>query len=170
MIPVIQSLLNRIVPRIRVLVVVPSRDLSIQVISFLIFKSFRQKIHLIVLFVEQIFVWEFWEELILLLITQMILHGFVYFINTPHVATDADVIKSCEKVDIAIATPGKLVEHIKNDPTFDIQDLQYLIVDEADKLLMQSYSNWIHVVFALFPFLFSYMENWMKPLNHASSE
>ena len=67
-----------------------------------------------------------------------------------NVAKEEDVLKSCEKVDIAIATPGKLVEHIKNDPTFDIQDLHYLIVDEADKLLMQSYSNWIHVVFLLF--------------------
>ena len=38
------------------------------------------------------------------------------------------------------------MEHIKNNPFFDIQDLQYLVVDEADKLLLQSYDNWIQVV------------------------
>lgn len=59
---------------------------------------------------------------------------------------EEDAVQSCEQVDIIISTPGKLVEHIKNNPNFDIQDLQYLIVDEADKLLLQSYDNWIQVV------------------------
>ena len=60
-----------------------------------------------------------------------------------------DILQSCEKVDIVITTPGRLVEQIKNNPAFDIQDLQYLVVDEADKLLLQSYNNWIHVVCCL---------------------
>ena len=35
--------------------------------------------------------------------------------------SEMQLLKSCEKVDIAVTTPGKLVEHIKNDPSFDIQ-------------------------------------------------
>ena len=50
-------------------------------------------------------------------------------------------------MDIVIATPGKLVEYIKTNPSFNIQNLQYLVVDEADKLLLQSFDNWIHVVY-----------------------
>ena len=52
-----------------------------------------------------------------------------------------------ERVDIVISTPGKLVEFIKRNPSVDLQCLQYLVVDEADKLLLQSFNNWIHVVY-----------------------
>ncbi len=58
-----------------------------------------------------------------------------------------DVLNNDENVDIVIATPGKLVEYIKTNPSFNIQNLQYLVVDEADKLLLQSFDNWIHVVY-----------------------
>ena len=59
---------------------------------------------------------------------------------------DLEVLKNDENVDIVIATPGKLVDYIKTNPSFNIQNLQYLVVDEADKLLLQSFDNWIHVV------------------------
>ena len=60
---------------------------------------------------------------------------------------ELDVLNNDENVDIVIATPGKLVEYIKTNPSFNIQNLQYLVVDEADKLLLQSFDNWIHVVY-----------------------
>lgn len=56
------------------------------------------------------------------------------------------MLNNDENVDIVIATPGKLVEYIKTNPSFNIQNLQYLVVDEADKLLLQSFDNWINVV------------------------
>jgi len=37
--------------------------------------------------------------------------------------------------DIIIATPGRLIDHIQNSKSFDIEDLEILIFDEADKLL-----------------------------------
>ena len=60
--------------------------------------------------------------------------------------TDPDLLSNMERVDIVISTPGKLVEFIKRNPSVDLQCLQYLVVDEADKLLLQSFNNWIHVV------------------------
>ena len=59
---------------------------------------------------------------------------------------NTDFLTSDERVDIVISTPGKLVEFIKRNPSVDFQNLQYLVVDEADKLLLQSFNNWIHVV------------------------
>ena len=76
----------------------------------------------------------------------MVPYVFSIFLQPDTEHNEDDVIQSCEQVDIIITTPGKLVEHIKNNPNFDIQDLQYLVVDEADKLLLQSYDNWIQVV------------------------
>ena len=37
--------------------------------------------------------------------------------------------------DVVIATPGRLVDHIKNTPTFSLDTIEVLILDEADRLL-----------------------------------
>ena len=37
--------------------------------------------------------------------------------------------------DVVIATPGRLVDHIKNTPTFSLETIEVLILDEADRLL-----------------------------------
>ncbi|TVY34850.1 ATP-dependent RNA helicase [Lachnellula occidentalis] len=56
------------------------------------------------------------------------------------------VIESSSKIDVLICTPGRLVEHLKSTPGFSLQDLTWLIVDEADKLLDQSFQQWLDVV------------------------
>ena len=59
-----------------------------------------------------------------------------------------DVIKSWPQIDILICTPGRLVEHLKSTPGFSISHLQWLVVDEADKLLDQSFQQWLPTVMA----------------------
>ena len=49
-------------------------------------------------------------------------------------------------IDILITTPGRLVEHILHTPGFTLQHLQFLVLDEADRLLHQSFQNWTEVV------------------------
>ncbi|EPS45397.1 hypothetical protein H072_660 [Dactylellina haptotyla CBS 200.50] len=48
--------------------------------------------------------------------------------------------------DILIATPGRLVEHIRNNPKFTLRYLRWLVVDEADRLLNQSFQDWVEIV------------------------
>ncbi|KAL6892325.1 P-loop containing nucleoside triphosphate hydrolase protein [Trichoderma evansii] len=50
------------------------------------------------------------------------------------------------KVDILICTPGRLVEHIDQTPGFTLSYIRWLVVDEADKLLAQSFQGWLEVV------------------------
>lgn len=50
------------------------------------------------------------------------------------------------KVDILITTPGRLVDHLKSTPGFTLNDVSWLVVDEADRLLNESYQEWIEVV------------------------
>ncbi|XP_037048402.1 probable ATP-dependent RNA helicase DDX27 [Bradysia coprophila] len=37
--------------------------------------------------------------------------------------------------DIVIATPGRLIDHIKNTPSFTLDSIEVLILDEADRML-----------------------------------
>lgn len=46
-------------------------------------------------------------------------------------------------VDVLVCTPGRLVDHLDHTPGFTLQHLLFLVVDEADRLLNQSYHNWI---------------------------
>jgi ATP-dependent RNA helicase DDX51/DBP6 len=46
------------------------------------------------------------------------------------------------KVDILICTPGRLIDHLNSTPNFSLQHLRYLVIDEADRLLAQSFHEW----------------------------
>ena len=46
-------------------------------------------------------------------------------------------------VDVLICTPGRLVEHMNSTLGFTLDDLQWLVIDEADRLLDQSFQNWV---------------------------
>ncbi|KAI9651256.1 ATP-dependent RNA helicase dbp6 [Ciborinia camelliae] len=56
------------------------------------------------------------------------------------------VIEPVSKVDILICTPGRLVEHLKSTPGFNLQYIKWLVIDEADKLLDQSFQQWLNIV------------------------
>lgn len=50
------------------------------------------------------------------------------------------------KVDILICTPGRLVDHIRNTKGFSLGDVEYLVIDEADRLLDESFQEWVTTV------------------------
>lgn len=35
--------------------------------------------------------------------------------------------------DVVVATPGRLIDHLCNTPSFNLRDIQMLVLDEADK-------------------------------------
>ena len=49
-------------------------------------------------------------------------------------------------VDILITTPGRLVDHLQSTEGFSLDDVNWLVVDEADRLLNESYQEWIDTV------------------------
>ena len=53
------------------------------------------------------------------------------------------VIDYQSKADILICTPGRLVEHIKSTKGFTLECVQWLIIDEADRLLDESFQDWV---------------------------
>lgn len=59
------------------------------------------------------------------------------------------VVDYASKVDILICTPGRLVDHINRTRGFTLDYVRWLVVDEADKLLAQTFQDWLPVVMPL---------------------
>ena len=47
------------------------------------------------------------------------------------------------KVDILVCTPGRLLDHIQSTNGFTLEHCQYLVLDEADRLLSNAYDHWV---------------------------
>lgn len=45
-----------------------------------------------------------------------------------------------------MATPGRLIDHLESTPNFSLQHLRFLVIDEADRLLAQSFQGWLRKV------------------------
>ncbi|KAI9726365.1 MAG: ATP-dependent RNA helicase dbp6 [Chrysothrix sp. TS-e1954] len=64
------------------------------------------------------------------------------FFNAP----DGWVFDYTSQVDILICTPGRLVDHINSTRGFTLSNLEWLVIDEADRLLDQSFQEWTSVL------------------------
>lgn len=56
------------------------------------------------------------------------------------------VIEYVSKIDILICTPGRLVDHMHSTKGFTLNYVQWLVVDEADRLLDESFQQWVDIV------------------------
>lgn len=56
------------------------------------------------------------------------------------------VIEYTSKVDILICTPGRLVDHIQSTIGFTLENVRWLVIDEADRLLDESFQQWIDII------------------------
>ena len=116
LIPIIETLAKRIIPRIRALILLPTKDLVIQVK--------RECDHFV-------------KGTGLKVLT---LSGQSSFSHEQGCLLGE--FGEC-LVDILIATPGRLVDHLQYTQGFNVTHLRYLVLDEADRLMNQSYSEWL---------------------------
>ncbi|KAJ3295310.1 ATP-dependent RNA helicase dbp6, partial [Borealophlyctis nickersoniae] len=133
--PIVESLSTRIVPRLRALVLLPTRDLALQVKA--VFDSLLKG-----------------TDIKVALVT-----GSTSFAveQSMLVAKDKNVVWTegdggSSKIDILVATPGRLMDHLNGTEGFTLRHLRFLVIDEADRLLNQSYQDWLsHVLKAADP-------------------
>ncbi|KAJ3121567.1 nucleolar DEAD-box protein required for synthesis of 60S ribosomal subunit [Nowakowskiella sp. JEL0407] len=45
-----------------------------------------------------------------------------------------------KRPDIIIATPGRLIDHVRNSPSFNLESIEILIIDEADRILEDGFA------------------------------
>lgn len=114
--PIVQNLLDRRMPKLRAVIVVPTRDLASQVYN--VFTALAERFGISV----------------------------AVAVGSSMFAVEAQQVASCE---ILICTPGRLVDHARNGEHLVLKHVRYLVVDESDRLLEESYHGWIEVVIPL---------------------
>ncbi|KAL0241829.1 hypothetical protein GEMRC1_007064 [Eukaryota sp. GEM-RC1] len=53
--------------------------------------------------------------------------------------------------DVIVATPGRLIDHLKNTPSFDLSNVEVLVFDEADRLLSIGFKDEIDYILDCVP-------------------
>ncbi|KDO51217.1 hypothetical protein CISIN_1g0096411mg, partial [Citrus sinensis] len=136
--PIVQTLSNRAVRCLRALVVLPTRDLALQVKD--VFAAIAPAVGLSVgLAVGQSSIADEISELIK---RPKLEAGICY--------DPEDVLQELQSaVDILVATPGRLMDHINATRGFTLEHLCYLVVDETDRLLREAYQAWLPTVLQL---------------------
>ncbi|CAD7003292.1 probable ATP-dependent RNA helicase Dbp73D [Ceratitis capitata] len=119
-IPVVQLLADRVVRKIRALVVLPVAELALQV--FKVFKKLCEKTDLNVCLLSKTFPFAQEQEKLV-----ECYRGQYY-----------------SKVDIVVTTPGRLVDHLHATKGFCLKALQFLVIDEADRIMDAVFQNWLY--------------------------
>ncbi|KAM0753774.1 DEAD-domain-containing protein [Meredithblackwellia eburnea MCA 4105] len=122
-VPIAESLQRRVVTRLRALVVLPTRDLVPQVRDT--FETYCKGTGLKIGTIT----------------------GAHSFAHEQSLLVGENVDESLQggssTFDILISTPGRLMDHIQSTKGFSLQHLRYLVIDEADRLLTQSFQDWL---------------------------
>ncbi|KAG7451095.1 DEAD-domain-containing protein [Guyanagaster necrorhizus] len=120
--PIVEILSSRIVTRLRALVVLPTRDLVNQVKETFeaVAKGRGLRIG-----------------------TATGQHSFSHEQSQLIADRSVNLQGGSSKVDVLICTPGRLIDHITDTPNFSLQHLRFLVIDEADRLLAQSFQDWL---------------------------
>ncbi|XP_023576430.1 ATP-dependent RNA helicase DDX51, partial [Octodon degus] len=123
-IPVVQALLHRVVCHVRALIVLPTKELAQQVSK--VFNIYTDATPLrVALVTGQKPLAKEQESL---------------------VQKTADGYRCL--ADIVVATPGRLVDHIDQTQGFSLQQLRFLVVDEADRMIDSMHQSWLPRVMA----------------------
>ncbi|KAM9281347.1 ATP-dependent RNA helicase DDX51 [Morus bassanus] len=121
-IPIVQVLLDRVVCRVRALVVLPTKELAQQVSK--VFNIYTDGTGLKVVLIT----------------------GQKSFAKEQEMLVQKKVTGYCSLADIIVATPGRLTDHINLTPGFSLTQLRFLIVDEADRMIDDMHQNCLNQI------------------------
>ncbi|ENN70712.1 probable ATP-dependent RNA helicase Dbp73D [Dendroctonus ponderosae] len=119
--PVIQILKKHKVKKIRALVILPTQDLARQV--FAAFKTYSEG-----------------TTIDICLITGQ--HSFE--VEQKQIRSKNEAFGYLTKVDVLVCTAGRLVDHLKLTEGLDLEFLEFLIIDEADRVLESVQNDWLY--------------------------
>ncbi|KAJ3660355.1 hypothetical protein Zmor_004806 [Zophobas morio] len=119
--PVIQALKKHTTRKIRALVLLPTQDLAEQV-----FKSFKQYTQDTALEVG------------------LITGKHLFTIEQKQLGYVSPSFGYVSKIDVLVCTAGRLVGHLKSTEGFTLSSLEFLIIDEADRVLETVQDDWLY--------------------------
>jgi len=136
--PIVQMLSTRKVRCLRALVVLPTRDLALQVKE--VFDAIAPVVGLSVgSAVGQSSIVDEVSNLVMKPKQELY----------PTIDEEYVKMEPQTKVDILVATPGRLMDHINMTNGFSLEHLQYLVIDETDRMLREAYQSWLPTVIQL---------------------
>ncbi|KAH0833243.1 DEAD-domain-containing protein [Lanmaoa asiatica] len=138
--PILEVLSNRIVTRLRALIVLPTRDLVTQVRETFEVVGKGHGLKIGTATGQHSFAHE-QAQLVSKTEPGYTFHA-VRATFTNHLLV-CRLLGGSSKVDILICTPGRLMDHLNGTPNFSLQHLRFLVIDEADRLLSQSFQDWL---------------------------
>ena len=53
--------------------------------------------------------------------------------------------------DIVVATPGRFIDHIRNSASFNVDSVEVLVIDEADRMLEEGFQEELNEIMTLLP-------------------
>lgn len=118
--PIVEHLSKRASREIRALIVLPVNELAVQVLK--IFQRLCEATGLKVALLSKFTPFELEQQQLV-----EVFNGQYY-----------------SKVDILVATTGRLVEHIHATKGFSLKSLKFLVMDEADRIMEQIQNNWLY--------------------------
>ena len=137
--PVVQNLMTRKFVRLRALVILPSQELCAQV--YKVFCRLGRKTSLLIAVASGQNAFSLEQE--------MLVEGIRRKVDfTEALEKKKKHSYGSSKIDILVCTPGRLLEHLEQTDGFTLQHLQYLILDEADRLLSNAYHHWVRGLLA----------------------
>ena len=54
---------------------------------------------------------------------------------------DAQAVELKRRPDIVVCTPGRMIDHVQNTMSVDLDDVEVVILDEADRLLELGFTD-----------------------------
>lgn len=135
--PIIESLKNRIRPCCRAIVLLPVSDLAEQVYN--VFKTHLNDVENSNLINGSNHKSDTESNLRVVLLSNK--HTFA----KEQVQLIDETYNKCI-IDIVVATPGRLVDHIQKTKGFNLNELRYLVLDECDRIMDQIKQNWLPIL------------------------
>lgn len=56
-----------------------------------------------------------------------------------------------KRPDVIIATPGRFIDHMRNSPSFTVDTLEILVLDEADRMLEEGFADELNEILTTIP-------------------
>lgn len=121
-VPIVQALKQRVICRVRAIAVLPVRDLATQV--YKVFTTYCEDTPLKV----------------------ALLTGQKTFTDEQQSISRKGLAGYRSLVDIIVATPGRLVDHLNKTTGLDLSQLRFLVIDEADRMMQEIKHDWLAVL------------------------